>query len=636
MELFKKNKSTINKIGNGQTQSGRIPMTQGTSPLLQGRALGNSTPTLPGTNVPFRNEEQYQRSLGNMTRIPASPQATQSPMTPLNATYNPNDNPMSFGPNMARTVRTDIAPEEMGTEPKRIPVSAAPQANNKLASAGITTDAVYAPTSGDRGIPLSAVADIPATTPQATPQIPVGLIGEPGFEQSKRIPAQAPTFDSTLSLQEQINQIENEYNRKAQDLYAEGGLRGMTAGAASSLENVFRQRELSELTPLQQRLELLQAQQESEQSQTQQEFENQLALSQLQLDTQKAGIGGSSSGLSDTAIAIAQGLGQIDDLTPSQKGQVLGEFARAGIEPPRPDADKIMNSIADFINEGRGVERVAGLSGTTTIGGGILPGKRGSIADLKNIQNILTLAETGKMTGVLSESDIQILKGAATALKKGLSEEKTVQELAKIYKASYGWLPDGYDPVFTDKDGNWLPKDKWHKGTLYTGGFIGPDGNMYENYELEDIRKQSRLNEFGEMSGSMSFNQAVPQDLGTAMQKIKAVESSGNYQARGPIVTSGQYAGERALGAYQVMPGNLPQWSREALGRQVSEQEFLNNPQIQDQIVAHQFAKNYQKYGNWDDAASVWFTGRPIARAGNASDVTGTTVQEYINRFRQA
>lgn len=134
---------------------------------------------------------------------------------------------------------------------------------------------------------------------------------------------------------------------------------------------------------------------------------------------------------------------------------------------------------------------------------------------------------------------------------------------------------------------------------------------------------------------SQRNKQSNPDDIESIMEDIARVESGGDYQARGPEVTSGMYAGQRALGKYQIMPGNLPSWSKEALGREVTEEEFLANPDIQDAITRHQMQKNYEKYGNKDDVASVWFTGRPVAEAGNAKDVTGTSVQEYVKRFNQ-
>jgi LysM repeat protein len=101
-----------------------------------------------------------------------------------------------------------------------------------------------------------------------------------------------------------------------------------------------------------------------------------------------------------------------------------------------------------------------------------------------------------------------------------------------------------------------------------------------------------------------SFSSAGNASVSKLANAIKQVESSGNYQARGPVVTSGQYKGERALGAYQIMPGNLPSWSKEALGRVVSEQEFLSSPKIQDQIAQSRFSKLLETYSP-QDAASI-------------------------------
>lgn len=138
---------------------------------------------------------------------------------------------------------------------------------------------------------------------------------------------------------------------------------------------------------------------------------------------------------------------------------------------------------------------------------------------------------------------------------------------------------------------------------------------------------------------SQRKQQSYPQSGDTVsniMERLSSVESGGRYDALGPEVTSGMYAGEQALGKWQVMPGNLPDWSREALGREVTPDEFLSNPQLQDSIVRDRMSKIYDQYGNEEDVASVWFSGRPVSQAGDAADVTGTSVPEYIRRFREA
>jgi hypothetical protein len=122
-------------------------------------------------------------------------------------------------------------------------------------------------------------------------------------------------------------------------------------------------------------------------------------------------------------------------------------------------------------------------------------------------------------------------------------------------------------------------------------------------------------------------------DVLAMSQAVKDIESGGgNYKARGPVVESGRYKGERALGAYQVMPGNLPSWSKAALGREVSEEEFLASETIQDTIFLDQMTKSIDRYGSAEDAVSVWFTGRPVAEAGDATDGY-TTASGYNAKY---
>jgi len=112
---------------------------------------------------------------------------------------------------------------------------------------------------------------------------------------------------------------------------------------------------------------------------------------------------------------------------------------------------------------------------------------------------------------------------------------------------------------------------------------------------------------------------------------IAAIESrgSGDYSALGPLTK-----GDRAYGRYQVMGANIPQWSQEALGRTISPQEFLNDPAAQDTIFNTRFG-GYLKNHSPQDAASIWFTGRPVAQGGSARDVTGTSGNQYAAKFNK-
>ena len=121
-------------------------------------------------------------------------------------------------------------------------------------------------------------------------------------------------------------------------------------------------------------------------------------------------------------------------------------------------------------------------------------------------------------------------------------------------------------------------------------------------------------------------------DMDRAKQAIASIESGGEYGARGPVTNRG----DRAFGKYQVMGANIPSWTKEALGRSMTPAEFLASPEAQERVFETQFGKSVAKYGNPVDAASVWFSGRPLAKAGNASDVLGTTVPQYAQKFMAA
>lgn len=111
---------------------------------------------------------------------------------------------------------------------------------------------------------------------------------------------------------------------------------------------------------------------------------------------------------------------------------------------------------------------------------------------------------------------------------------------------------------------------------------------------------------------------------------IARVESGGNYNALGPDVPR-RSGVDRAYGKYQVMGANIPSWTDQALGRRMSPQEFLRSPEAQEAVFRDQMTRNLQKYGTLEDAASVWFTGRPYAQAlrAGARDVN-MDVRRYV------
>lgn len=124
-------------------------------------------------------------------------------------------------------------------------------------------------------------------------------------------------------------------------------------------------------------------------------------------------------------------------------------------------------------------------------------------------------------------------------------------------------------------------------------------------------------------------------DVSQALKALGQIESGGNYSAKGPVVEKGMYKGQRAIGKYQVMEGNIPSWTEEVLGRRMTPAEFMASPEAQEAVAEYRMQQSFDKHGSWDDAASVWFSGQPMSKAGNRSDGYNT-VPEYVQKFRKA
>lgn len=110
------------------------------------------------------------------------------------------------------------------------------------------------------------------------------------------------------------------------------------------------------------------------------------------------------------------------------------------------------------------------------------------------------------------------------------------------------------------------------------------------------------------------------------IRAIGAKESSGRYGLVNP--DSG------AAGKYQLMPANVREWSREVLGRSISMQEYLRNPQIQEQIARAKLQQYYNKYGA-KGAAAAWYGGPGAVKKMNSTKRYGggkyPSILEYIN-----
>lgn len=100
--------------------------------------------------------------------------------------------------------------------------------------------------------------------------------------------------------------------------------------------------------------------------------------------------------------------------------------------------------------------------------------------------------------------------------------------------------------------------------------------------------------------------------MGKYRDAIAAIESRGSGDYNAINKTSG------AVGRYQVMPQYVPQWTKEALGKSMTPDQFKASPSAQDAVFDKRFGGYLSKSGNPNDAASMWRTGQPLASGGSA------------------
>jgi hypothetical protein len=120
-------------------------------------------------------------------------------------------------------------------------------------------------------------------------------------------------------------------------------------------------------------------------------------------------------------------------------------------------------------------------------------------------------------------------------------------------------------------------------------------------------------------------------------QAIIGQESGANFRA------INRHSG--ALGYAQIMPENLPSWSREALGFSVSKKDFLARPDLQIAIVDFKLNQYWQRSwavsnGNVAVAikrvASWWYSGKPEKYTSNTPQYFGGHRYPSIAAYTQA
>ncbi len=294
-----------------------------------------------------------------------------------------------------------------------------------------------------------------------------------------------------------------------------------------------------------------------------------------------------------------------ETMTPYQQAQL-------GIEERKLDTTSTQQKQASINNASSATALVGDLLLDPALSGVVgplssrLPTVFGPSADFEakvsQLKSLLTLNVLPQLkgSGALSDRDIELLSNAATSLNTRMSEAGFRKELQNIQQKLSGIGGGGLD--LND------PETK----------------EAVDKYGIDQVMKFKQSGKTNDLSTSQNGF-----DVKKVAESIGQFESGGNYKATGPATRSG----DRAHGKYQIMGNNIPQWSKQALGRSITVDEFRNSPKLQDAIAQFKMQEYMNKYGNLEDVSSVWFSGQPLSKAGNKRDVIGTSVPNYVKNI---
>jgi len=113
--------------------------------------------------------------------------------------------------------------------------------------------------------------------------------------------------------------------------------------------------------------------------------------------------------------------------------------------------------------------------------------------------------------------------------------------------------------------------------------------------------------------------------------RIARNESGGRKDAY-TLVGERSRRGDYPYGKYQVMGENIPKWTKGYLGREMTPEQFLADPDAQEQLATAKGGEYMTKYGP-NGAAAAWFAGEKGMNDPNRKDTLGTHVAEYGRRF---
>ena len=177
---------------------------------------------------------------------------------------------------------------------------------------------------------------------------------------------------------------------------------------------------------------------------------------------------------------------------------------------------------------------------------------------------------------------------------------------------------------------------------LQNANDISLEQNNFTPQVLPRFDYAARANQLGAKTSTLNLNSALNQANNNVAEIMAQQGGGGNPRLRAILRALGQQESGNnygavnqdsgALGRWQVMPANIEGaggWDMEALGRNISTQQFLNNKKLQNQIVRHKFGNYLDDYGA-KGALSAWYSGDPNKWNNKDSQGNYPSIYQYV------
>lgn len=125
---------------------------------------------------------------------------------------------------------------------------------------------------------------------------------------------------------------------------------------------------------------------------------------------------------------------------------------------------------------------------------------------------------------------------------------------------------------------------------------------------------------------------ATARSAGNSNPVIKAIA---NQESGGDYTQVNRDSG--ALGKYQIMPDNVPSWSKACLGQSISAQQFLSSPSHQERIATCKLSQEFKRakeagessYEACRSTASFWYSGSADNKNSSKPQGQYPSIQDY-------